>query len=111
MRTCPLALVAFVSVLVLAACGAERTEPAAAPAETIEIAVSGMHCAGCEGAIGDAVGRLPGVEEVEASFEAQRARVVYRPDRVTRDEIEQAIESVGYKIVREAGEPSPPAES
>jgi copper chaperone CopZ len=39
-------------------------------AQTLEFVVTGeekMHCAGCEQRVSNALGRLPGVQEVQAS--------------------------------------------
>jgi len=59
--------------------------------------VVGMTCGGCEVAVRRVVGRLEGVDEVEASYEEGTATVTYRAARVTPESIIAAIEELGYK--------------
>lgn len=58
--------------------------------------VVGMTCGGCEVAVRRVVGRLEGVDEVEASYEEGTATVTYRAARVTPKNIIAAIEELGY---------------
>jgi copper chaperone CopZ len=56
-----------------------------------------MTCGGCEQAIQQALGRLPGVRQVRASHTARRAEVTYEPGRVSPDQIVNAINKLGYR--------------
>ncbi len=58
--------------------------------------VEGMTCGGCEAGVEYKVGKLDGVERVEASYKDSRAEVTYDPEKVTPDEIVAAIEELGY---------------
>lgn len=60
--------------------------------------VSGMTCTQCERSIVKAVRKLDGVLHVSASFPKRRAEVVYDADRVTEEQIREAIEKQGYKV-------------
>lgn len=87
-------------VALVAACVADEGPEAAGvdapPTVTATFMVQGMTCSGCEAGVELKVGGLPGVEAVEASFEAGRATVRYAPDRVATEAIVQAIEELGY---------------
>ncbi len=65
---------------------------------TAEIAVGGMTCTGCEGAIGSTVLALNGVERCEASFEKSQVLVTYKPALTDEGQIAAAIRSVGYDV-------------
>ena len=59
--------------------------------------VIGMTCGGCERALGRAVSRLPGVEQVSASHSEQSATVTYDETIVSPDAIAAAIRDAGYQ--------------
>lgn len=65
---------------------------------TLELSVNGMHCTGCENTIVKAVASLPGIAQVEASYE--KARAVIRYDDTTASEagIIAAIVAAGYEV-------------
>ncbi len=58
--------------------------------------VTGMTCGGCEVGVRRVVKKLDGVEEVEASYKEETAVITYHPEKVTPEEIIEAIESLGY---------------
>ena len=69
-------------------------------ATLIQLQITGeqrMHCAGCEGRIAYALGRLPGVQGVIASTSTQRISVTVDPDRVTLEQIRQKLDELGYE--------------
>lgn len=70
--------------------------------KSIQVAVKGMHCTGCEQTIEEAVGRLPGVRRVQASY--PRETVVFDFDDALIREIgiRHAIEDTGYRITQPA---------
>jgi copper chaperone CopZ len=67
--------------------------------ETVVLAVQGMDCAGCEEAIGRAVGRLPGVASCRASHAEGRVEVAFDPALVDRDALARAVEEAGFEVV------------
>ena len=97
--------------LALVTAWAAGQSSAAAEDETARIvtatfAVEGMTCGGCEAGVEIKVGRLAGVQSVEASHEEGRAAVTYAPDEVTPEAIIEAIEELGYSaelVEEEAG--------
>ena len=65
--------------------------------ETIEIAVYGMTCGGCERTVQTAVGDLPGVQEVKASHTDSVAVVTFDKTKSGFQEMKTAIEGKGYE--------------
>ncbi len=59
--------------------------------------VTGMTCGGCEVGVRMAVGKLDGVEKVEASYKEGTATIKYDPAKVTPKQIEVAIGKLGYQ--------------
>lgn len=66
--------------------------------EEIELSVNGMTCAGCENTIKNGLKQMEGVVEVEASYQNKKVTVKVEKDKVSREEIAQKIESVGYTV-------------
>jgi copper chaperone CopZ len=66
--------------------------------------VDGMTCGGCEVGVKVAVKKLDGVEKVTASYKDARAAVTYDRSKVTVEEIEAAIEKIGYSAEVAEGE-------
>ena len=64
---------------------------------TTVFAVEGMTCGGCELGVKMAVRKLDGIEKVTASHEEGRATVTYAPSKVSAEDIEAAIEKIGYQ--------------
>lgn len=74
------------------------------PAEEVEVwdsqvALEGMYCATCALTIEDALRKVVGVQQVEVSAAARRARVVWRPALVKPSQWIAAIEAAGYRAV------------
>lgn len=67
---------------------------------TIELAVKGMTCSGCESHVTNAVGELEGIGEVQASYKDGNAIVKYDPVKVDKDQIIEAIHKTGYKVIQ-----------
>jgi copper chaperone len=66
--------------------------------ETIELNVTGMTCGGCENAVKRALQQLPGVESVSASHAANRVGVTYDEGKVSRAQLREKIEALGYNV-------------
>lgn len=62
------------------------------------IAVEGMQCSGCEDILKQALGELPGVESVAASYVSQTVEVCFDDDQTQLSAIEQRIIAKGYGI-------------
>jgi copper chaperone CopZ len=68
--------------------------------QTIEFVVMGeekMHCAGCEQRVSNALRRLPGVQEVQASATTQYVQVTVDPSLVGAEQVQAKLEQLGYQ--------------
>jgi copper chaperone len=102
--------VALLPLLTLAACNGEcasgtpESSSAAAAATTaaltmpvsMRLAVKGMHCEGCEGAICGKVEQIAGVTAVKASHTDEAVDVTAPAEQ--RDQIVSAIKKLGYTV-------------
>ncbi|MBA2427415.1 MAG: heavy metal translocating P-type ATPase, partial [Actinobacteria bacterium] len=57
-----------------------------------------MTCASCAARVEKVLARQRGVEKAAVNFAANRARLLYHPEAVSLDELEAAVEGVGYRI-------------
>ena len=64
--------------------------------QVVQLAITGMHCAGCAAAIERALSRTPGVSEATVNLATQRARVVYDTRVATVAAILRAVNKAGY---------------
>ena len=60
------------------------------------VAVSGMHCGGCERTVSLAVAALPGVGSAQADFVAEEVAVTFDPARTSLDAIRAAVRRAGF---------------
>ena len=67
-------------------------------ATTKNIPITRMDCPTCIPVLEREVKRLEGVEEARGNYMTKNLRVIYDPDLVQLEEIESAIERVGYQI-------------
>ena len=59
--------------------------------------VQGMHCASCVRLIEKALGKLDGVTKCNVNLATNKANVTYDPEKVTDQNLQFAVSSVGYK--------------
>ena len=69
--------------------------------ERINLRTDGMTCAACSSAIERALGRLDGVEEVNANFSNNVVSVLYDRSKVEKEQIAAAIKKAGYDILED----------
>ncbi|MDP3918632.1 MAG: heavy metal translocating P-type ATPase [Nanoarchaeota archaeon] len=72
--------------------------------QTAIVQITGMSCVSCAATIEKSIKTLKGVSEANINFAAEKANVKYNPNKVGLKEIEDAIESVGYNVVRKSGQ-------
>ncbi|MEJ2084415.1 MAG: heavy metal translocating P-type ATPase [Acidobacteriota bacterium] len=78
----------------------------------VTIAVEGMSCASCVGAVEKALTGTPGVSEATVNLATDTATVRFDPDRVEVESLLQAIEKSGYQpSLASTGESSETADS
>jgi copper chaperone len=64
--------------------------------ETLKFDVKGMTCGGCTGSVQRVLSKIDGVSHVDVSLSPGSATLEADPTRVTPDQIEAAISSLGY---------------
>lgn len=72
--------------------------PSRASAGTIELPVEGMTCASCVRRVEKALEKVDGVEQASVNLATERASVVFDPERVSIEDLEQAVERAGYHV-------------
>ncbi len=63
--------------------------------------ISGMHCASCVSAVEKSLNKLEGVEEASVNLATESATVSYDEDKVSDDDLRQAVEDAGYSLAEE----------
>jgi len=71
---------------------------AAARAESIQLPIAGMTCAGCARTVEGFLRRVPGVVEAKVNFAAETAYVRYDPQCVGLRDLVQAVREAGYEV-------------
>ena len=66
-------------------------------AGTVTLAVDGMSCVGCAGAVETTLEEVPGVAEVTVDYEHRLARIRLSDQGVRPAQLVAAIEEAGYK--------------
>jgi Cu+-exporting ATPase len=69
--------------------------------DKVIIDIIGMHCASCVSTIENVLKKIPGIYNANVNFSNEKAFVEYDPNRVTIDQIHEAINNAGYKTIRE----------
>lgn len=64
--------------------------------------ITGMTCAACAARIEKGLGRVDGVEEANVNLALERAAVTYDPGKVTAEQLEAKVESLGYGIAKQS---------
>ena len=64
----------------------------------IELVIEGMHCQGCVKRVENALGALDGVNDVKVELEDKIATVEYDTQKVSLEEIKEAIEDIGFSV-------------
>ena len=74
---------------------------------TSEFQITGMTCGGCAAGVKMTVKKLDGVVKVDASYDKGNAVVTYDPNKVTAEQITEAIKKLGYEAeLKKAAEPA-----
>ncbi len=83
---------------------AESENNAASKGTPVEWTVTGMDCASCATKIKNAVGRLPGVSDVNVAIMSEKMKLTLAEGGASRDKIEGTVRALGYQIApRKAG--------
>lgn len=66
--------------------------------QTVTLTVEGMSCGHCVKAVETGVNELNGIENVTVNLEDAKVAVSYDDEKVSVDEIKEAIEEQGYDV-------------
>jgi len=58
-----------------------------------------MTCAGCEAHVNSEVNKLPGIVKVNSKHTEATTKVEFDKSKVSLTQIEEAINSTGYKVI------------
>ena len=72
--------------------------------DEMTLRIQGMHCASCTMNVENFLIRLDGIFDVKADLTSQSARIRYDSSKVTLDEIEKVIESLGFELLGVEGQ-------
>jgi len=67
--------------------------------QTVELKIKGMSCESCEAEVNHEVNKLPGITKSEVSYENKNALVQFDVSKTTIQEIIDAVNSTGYKVI------------
>lgn len=68
-----------------------------------QIRIDGMTCIHCQEKIEKGIGELAGVSNIKVQLEKNLATVVYNPQKIQLEKIEEEIEKLDYKVIRNDG--------
>jgi Cu2+-exporting ATPase len=68
-------------------------------AETLNLPVLGMSCAGCAHSVEHSLANIPGIEEAAVNYASQSLKVTYRPAIVNPETFQKAIQQAGYDLI------------
>ncbi|TVZ25114.1 copper ion binding protein [Gillisia sp. Hel_I_86] len=69
--------------------------------ETLNFDIEGMTCNGCAAHVENEVNKLSGIISVTASYDNENATVTFDKSKTAKNDIEKAINSTGYKVVKD----------
>ena len=69
--------------------------------QTLELAITGMSCAGCAHTVTQALRKTPGVVGAGVNFATRSATVVYNPRLTGRERLAAAVTAAGYGVALE----------
>ncbi|NPA51550.1 MAG: heavy-metal-associated domain-containing protein [Aquificae bacterium] len=64
--------------------------------QTIEVNITGMHCAGCAAGIEGTFKSMDGIKEVQVNFATSKGRFVFNPVVISKEQVIQKIKELGY---------------
>ncbi|MFK5957633.1 MAG: mercuric transport protein MerTP [Lutibacter sp.] len=73
---------------------------------TVNFDVKGMTCTSCEVHVKHVVSELEGIINIEASYDKANAEVKFDNTKTSKEQIEKAINSTGYKVINKVKDES-----
>ena len=66
----------------------------------VRIKISGMRCAACASSIEKALNKMEGVDKATVNLLDESVTVEFNPEKVSLEDIENKIEGIGFKVVK-----------
>ncbi len=73
----------------------------------VDVAITGITCAGCVKTVTTALAALPGVQDAQVNFATRFASVEFDPQLTSRQKIETAIRDAGYGVADKVEDETP----
>lgn len=89
-------------------CSQTSESSATLSAQQLRFPVSGMSCASCTATIEKRLVKVPGINHVAVNLAGNFAQVGYLPDVVSAEEIFDAVDSAGFKAIRNLADDAQP---
>ncbi len=67
--------------------------------DTIKLQLEPLTCPSCIKKIESKVGKMKGVEEAKVLFNSSKVRATFDTERVSKEQIAETIEKLGYQII------------
>ncbi|MCC3356277.1 heavy-metal-associated domain-containing protein [Bacillus sp. REN16] len=67
--------------------------------ETIKLQLEPLTCPSCIKKIETKLGKMEGVEEAKVLFNSSKVKATFDTDRVTKAQIAETIEKLGYQVM------------
>jgi copper chaperone CopZ len=74
----------------------EKNESLSGEIETIQLNISGMHCAGCAAAVEATLKMMDGIKEASVNFATSKGVFTFDPTKITKQQIVDKIKELGY---------------
>ena len=65
----------------------------------VKLNIEGMHCTGCSTRLEKVLNNVDGVESAKVSLEEKKADIKYDETQVNENELKEAIEDAGFKVI------------
>lgn len=67
--------------------------------QTVSFKIEGMTCAACSSRVEKGLNKLDGVEAANVNLAAEKATVMFNPDKIQPSQIRKKVEDLGYKAI------------
>lgn len=74
----------------------QKSEPQTAQTQKIKMSIDGMVCSACQSSVKKTIKGLDGIKEVEVSLKNRNAIVIYYPNIIKPEAIQQAVNKGGF---------------
>ena len=66
--------------------------------QRLDVPISGMSCAGCAARIEKALQSLPGIQQAQVNFAAEKATLHYDPTALSVEDVTRTVHDIGYEV-------------